>query len=144
MAGTPEYVAWSSMKDRCFNEKNEEYHNYGARGITVCLLWINSFMAFFEHVGKKPSSGHKLDRIDNDGNYRPGNVRWATPLESGRNTRRARNITFNGKTQCASAWSLECGKSVSIICWRLDHGWGVEDALTIPPEVQNKSNADYV
>jgi hypothetical protein len=87
MSKTPEYLAWCCMKNRCFKPQDKQYPNYGGRGIRVCDEWRNSFEAFFDHVGPRPSSDHSIDRINNDGNYEPGNVRWATPEEQARNTR---------------------------------------------------------
>lgn len=81
MRYTPEYRTWTHMKVRCYNKNYESFSNYGGRGIKVCDEWLNDFVAFFNHVGKKPSPQHTLDRIDNDGNYEPGNVRWATKSE---------------------------------------------------------------
>jgi len=76
--GTPEYVAWQGMINRCEVQSRRSWKNYGGRGIRVAEEWRHDFMAFLSHVGPRPSSAHSLDRIDNDGNYRPGNVRWAT------------------------------------------------------------------
>ena len=76
--GTPEYKAWARAIQRCSNNKNISWANYGGRGISVCEEWRRDFGAFLSCVGKRPSSRHSLDRIDNDGNYEPGNVRWAT------------------------------------------------------------------
>ena len=90
MAKTPEYRAWSHMKDRCNNPKDKNYKNYGARGIKVCDEWINSFDKFLEHIGRKPERKLSIDRIDNNGNYEPGNVRWATSKQQAMNTRRSR------------------------------------------------------
>jgi hypothetical protein len=78
MRDTPEYKAWSEAKQRCHNPNNDKYEWYGARGISVCEEWRNDFMAFYNHIGPKPSRRHQIDRIDNDKNYEPGNVRWAT------------------------------------------------------------------
>lgn len=85
---TPEYQAWASMIQRCTNENCSNWHNYGGRGIAVCAAWLNSFEAFLAHIGKRPSGQHSLDRIDVNGNYEPGNVRWATLAEQRRNIRR--------------------------------------------------------
>lgn len=78
MSKSPEYDAWESMKRRCLVPKASNFHNYGGRGIRVCDEWIESFDAFFDHIGPRPSPKHSLDRIDNDGHYEPGNVRWTT------------------------------------------------------------------
>lgn len=87
MWNTPEYRAWRSMKDRCTNTRHRAWPNYGGRGITVCPEWLASFEAFMAHVGPRPSPGHSLDRIDNDGDYRSGNVRWALLSQQARNRR---------------------------------------------------------
>lgn len=85
---TPEFKAWSGMKNRCLNPRYIRYAEWGGRGITVCEKWISSYEAFLADVGRRPSPRHSLDRYpDNNGNYEPGNVRWATPEEQSRNRR---------------------------------------------------------
>lgn len=87
-----EYIAWSSMRQRCFYKPNKKYALYGGRGITVCERW-NIFENFFEDMGRKPSPRHTLDRYpNNDGNYEPGNCRWATYTEQNRNRRNSRMV----------------------------------------------------
>lgn len=87
MSGCSEYNAWIGMKMRCLNPKNKRYADYGGRGIGVCEEWVASFEAFLNHIGPKPASNYSLDRLDVDGDYRPGNVRWADPSTQMKNRR---------------------------------------------------------
>jgi hypothetical protein len=84
---TPEYEAWHQMKSRCLNPADKRYQQYGARGIGVCEQWIYSYGNFLAYMGRRPSPDYSLDRIDNDGNYEPGNCRWATRSEQQQNKR---------------------------------------------------------
>lgn len=82
---TPEYRAWLNMKKRCYYQKDGMYHRYGGRGIRVCDRWLNSFDAFYEDMGPKPSEHHSIDRIDPKKNYTPENCRWASRTTQSRN-----------------------------------------------------------
>lgn len=120
--GTPEYSTWKMMKSRCHNANNSEYKNYGARGVRVCDRWRHSFVNFLADMGKRPFIGASIDRIDNDGNYEPGNCRWATPLEQSQNTRKVINLTYDGKTQCIRAWARDLNIQHCVIRDRLKRG----------------------
>jgi hypothetical protein len=111
----------------------QDYPRYGGRGITVCDKWLNSFVDFLSDVGYAPSPKHSLDRISNDGNYEPENVRWATNSEQVKNSRKARLITFDGRTMNIGDWSKETGINRQTIQMRLDnYGWSIHNALSKP------------
>lgn len=83
---TPEWFSWSAMKDRCYRSSHMHFALYGGRGIKVCERWLNSYSNFLADMGRKPSLGHSIDRFPNkDGDYEPGNCRWATQSEQNRN-----------------------------------------------------------
>jgi hypothetical protein len=91
---TKAYRAWASMKTRCYNPRTHYYHHYGGRGIRMCDEWVDDFAAFYNYLGDPPSLRHSVDRIDNDGNYEPGNVRWATSAEQRHNQRKRAHRSF--------------------------------------------------
>jgi hypothetical protein len=122
----PEYKAWVHIKGRCYNPATKSYARYGGRGITVCGRWRESFEAFLEDMGQRPSSDHSIDRIDNDGNYSPENCRWATREEQGANKRNNRYIVARGKRQTVSQWARELGVPVQVLDKRLTRGWDHE------------------
>lgn len=129
-AGTVEYRTWTSMKQRCFNPSNPSYPHWGGRGITVCEDWLD-FNQFFMDMGPRPSKGHSLERIDNDGNYEPSNCRWVKIDVQANNKRRNRVIEFRGRTQTLAQWAKEFGIGWMTLRARLDsYGWSIEDALT--------------
>lgn len=88
-ATTPEYTAWTNMRNRCSNPTCKDWKNYGGRGIRVCWRWQSQsgFVLFLADVGRRPSAKHSIDRINNDGHYEPGNCRWATKKEQQNNQR---------------------------------------------------------
>ena len=96
---SPEYAIWNTMRARCHNPKTSSYPNYGGRGISVCKRWRKSFVNFINDMGRRPSDKYTLDRIDNDGNYEPGNVRWATWHQQRMNQRRSKSSCSKSKSK---------------------------------------------
>ena len=129
---TPEWQAWSSMRRRCYEPGTTGYERYGGRGIKVCERWRYFFEDFLADMGPRPSPKHSLDRINVDGDYEPGNCRWATSKEQNQNRRSNRSLTFNGETLLMSQWAERIGISKELLHYRLKAGWSVEQALATP------------
>lgn len=127
-ATTPTYRAWSGMITRCTNHRVRSFKTYGARGITVCERWRNSFDAFLADMGEAPK-GCSIERINNNGNYEKSNCRWATPKEQARNRISTHWITYNGETLPLIAWTERVKVKRATIQFRLKHGWPVGKAL---------------
>ena len=129
----PEYEVWRHMIERCQDSKRKDWPRYGGRGIVVCQRWRDSFPAFYEDMGPRPTPAHSIDRINNDGNYEPGNCRWATVAEQASNKSNNRYLTFDGQTLTVSQWARKLGIKVDVLNLRLSHyNWTVERALTQP------------
>lgn len=126
MSKTPTFQCWASMLARCYSEKETSYKNYGARGISVCDSWRMGFANFLTDMGERPSRTHSIERIDNNGNYEPGNCRWATPAEQARNRRSNIWITYLGETKCANDWARLLGMERTLIESRFHKGWPPE------------------
>ena len=85
------YVTWVGAKSRCTNPNNPSYRNYGPRGIRMCDEWLNNYKAFRSYMGLKPGPEYTLERINNEGNYEPGNCIWATYTIQNNNSRNNKN-----------------------------------------------------
>lgn len=128
---TPEYRAWKNMNVRCYNLALPTRKHYGGRGINVCERWRNSFENFFADMGTRPSPKHTLDRFpDNNGNYEPGNCRWATYKEKSLNKRSNNMIECNGVTKSESEWCDELGVVRGVVRRRIAAGWSIERSVT--------------
>lgn len=131
MYGSSTYVSWRSMIARCCNSKHKAYRNYGGRGITVCERWRNSFTDFLADMGERPE-GTTLDRKENNGNYEPGNCRWATPKEQTRNRRVSVRLRTKGKEVLLVDAADAIGVRPGTLRARLRRGWSAHESLTIP------------
>lgn len=128
---TSTYAAWRNAKDRCSDTDNANWDNYGGRGIRMCDEWCNSFAMFVEHMGIKPP-GMSLGRIDNDDGYRPGNCRWESNSQQGRNRRTNNILHLDGIQMTIVEWSETVGIPAARISQRLRSGWSIRDALSVP------------
>ena len=122
---------WISIWERCYLQDSQNYEYYGARGIRVCQEWMD-FQAFYSFWGDPPFEGATIGRIDNDGNYEPGNCEWQTQEQQNNNTRRSKLITWNGKTQSIRDWAAEYNIGARRLSERLRRGWDMQRALTTP------------
>lgn len=129
-AANPLNPIWEGMIGRCTNPNNKDYVRYGGRGIKVHPEWLRSYDAFSDAMPPRPP-GSTLDRIDNDGDYEPGNVRWSTPKEQSNNRRDNRLVSFKGETLTVTQWADRLGTSKTTLVGRLNR-MTVEDALTRP------------
>ncbi|AMX93736.1 MULTISPECIES: hypothetical protein [Mesorhizobium] len=138
LSHTREWRIWAGMKNRCLNPRVKRFSDYGGRGIKVCDRWLHGdgerggFECFITDLGMRLSSKHSIERKENDGNYEPGNVAWATRPEQAKNTRVVRRIEFRGETKTSHEWASAVGISSNEINKRLRRGWSVERALTQP------------
>lgn len=130
MTGTPTFISWDSMKQRCLNPKHKSYSDYGGRGVKVCKRWLESFENFLADMGEHPD-GMTLERDEVDGDYEPSNCRWATSKEQGNNRRNSRHITMGGKTMTIAQWAEELGMSRQALRHRINSNWTEEDILTM-------------
>lgn len=131
MSSSPEYAAWDNAKSRCFRKKDRKYPLYGGRGITMCEEWKNSFQEFYKYMGPRPSADHSLDRFPNpNGNYEPGNCRWATIEEQNNNRSINRRLMIGGLCFTVAQASRLTGIPHATILGRLDAGKTDEEAVS--------------
>lgn len=142
---TPEFKAWLNIKQRCENPHERSHRNYGARGVYICARWRGSFGAFLSDVGRRPTDGHSIDRIDNEGSYTcgacaqctergaPMNCKWSTLSEQNCNRRGNRKVTAHGETLTIAEWSRKTGVPHETITARLRRGASGEEAIEQRP-----------
>lgn len=129
---TREYTSWYHMIRRCHARSDYQYHGWGGRGIRVCARWRKSFDNFLRDMGPRPK-GMSLGRINNNKHYTPNNCRWETPTQQLRNQRDTKWITFRGERLCQQEWAERLGTSPDTIKGRINRGWPLSKALTLPP-----------
>lgn len=139
---TPEYTCWGHMRQRCENPKCKYYEYYGGRGIRVCSRWRN-YDNFLNDLGRRPTPAHTIERINNDGNYEPGNCRWATRTEQLNNTRKNVRIELNGETHTLAEWKRLLKLPRGRLEARLKRGWTIDKALG-EPAVRNNKYAERI
>ena len=144
----PLYHVWCCIKARCFNPRSKSYRNYGGRGIWMHEPWVNDYTAFISdlesEIGKKPH-GASIDRIDNDGPYAPGNVRWATPEQQVNNTRRTIRLTEWGVEMSLKQYAALYGLNYDVLRYRVvNMGLSPNTAARLPlglPKVRRRGAA---
>lgn len=130
-SNSPEFRAWKHMRQRCTNENNPSFSNYGARGIKVCGRWIASFDNFYKDMGPRPSNKHTLERIDNNKGYSPENCCWATRSDQSRNRRATVYVQYQGERLCLTDAARKAGVNRHLVFDRRRRGWP-ESALFLP------------
>lgn len=134
------YSSFRSMIDRCCNTSNPAFKHYSKRGISVCDRWrmgedgLSGFECFLLDVGKRPDTSLTLDRIDNNGNYEPGNVRWATKREQANNRVTNTIVEYRGETMTFSEACRRSGTPKDRARGRLRNGWPTHMIFDAPPE----------
>lgn len=126
---SPEYKVYIGMIMRCANLDDARY---GGRGITVCDRWRSGFLNFLADMGRRPTSSHSIDRINVNGNYEPGNCRWATSIEQQNNRSNNRRISHNGREYTLTQLAALSVVQMATLGKRLDRGWSVDDAISLP------------
>lgn len=129
----PGYTSWFSMVSRCRNPRNNRWAAYGGRGVTVVDAWVGpgGYERFIAHIGPRPSPGHSIDRIDVNGHYEPGNVRWATRAEQSHNTRNNVWVVFRGERLLVTDLAARTGIQYRTLRWRLRAGHTPESAVAV-------------
>lgn len=134
-----EYVIWLGIKARCFNKNDPAYPNYGGRGITMSEEWIGSFKNFYEDVGPRPSDEYSIDRYpNNNGNYEPGNCRWATRKEQARNRRNSKIVFYKNRSMTVAEAAELSNIDESCIRYRLNKGYPLDKLFEKSGDIKKK------
>lgn len=132
MTDSAEHRIWRGILTRCYNKNHHSYQDYGGRGITVCQRWRDSFQAFYDDMGPRPSPKHSINRINNNAGYEPDNCEWITNKEQSNNRRSNVLITLDGITLNINQWADRLRIRPSTLYSRVRLGWSEKDILTKP------------
>lgn len=128
-SGSLEYYIWQQMKNRCTNPNAKYYEYYGGRGIKISDRWLNSFENFYADMGPKPTNQHSIDRIDNNGNYEPGNCRWGTKIEQMNNRSNNIIVNYKNKEYTLAEISRTFNINYDLLRQRVNRGWSIIEAI---------------
>ncbi|ANH52334.1 HNH endonuclease [Erwinia phage vB_EamM_Deimos-Minion] len=131
LSKTREYKIWAGMIKRCTNANVENYHLYGGRGIKVCEKWASSFEEFHKDMGFAPSKQHSIERIDGDGNYEPGNCKWATSAEQSANRNNNRWVEYKGEQRLLCHVVAEIDTHATTVYYWMDKGLTADEIETV-------------
>lgn len=140
MSNSPEWNSWHGMRKRCYQD-NKGRDRYRIKGISICERWATSFEAFFEDMGRKPTSNHSLERIDNSAGYSKENCRWALPIDQARNRDSCVYVTVDGLRMTVTEAAEKAGISRDTVYNRIRNGWPVEAAITTKPRPRKRKSA---
>jgi hypothetical protein len=140
---SPEYRAWVHIHSRCTDSNASDYPRYGGRGIMVCERW-DSFENFLADMGPRPSAKHSIDRINNDGNYEPGNCQWATTIEQANNKRSNRRVTIGGQNKTVAEHARDAGIHYGVLWEHIEKGWPPEFLAKLLDIHRQRASADII
>lgn len=127
-----EWIVWQGVVNRCYRPRSSAYFRYGARGVTMCDAWRNSYECFLADMGRMPTPKHTIERINNELGYSPENCRWATRKEQANNRSTNHWLALNGEKKTCSQWSSVVGIPSLTLVARKARGWSDEKTLTTP------------
>lgn len=127
---TKEWGAWTKLRARCLNPNDSRFYRYGGRGIKFCDRWL-IYENFLNDMGRCPT-GHSIDRINNDGDYEPGNCRWANNMIQANNKSNNIVINYGGQEMTMKQWCQKLGLNYKAVSARLIRGWSIDRAFNQP------------
>ena len=124
------YTIWRQMKNRCLKKNNKDYHRYGGRGIKICKRWLIA-KNFFDDMGDPPNNKMQLNRINNNGDYKPSNCKWSTAMENSNNKRTSIFISYKGKKKTIAQWARILHICPKTLGHRINAKWPIDAVFTL-------------